>query len=132
MLVSGSRHPSFRACAASLSLALALAAASGGGCSLLVEGELVDKPTDGGGGQGGDASTAAQTSTSAPSSAAPSSAAQSSSSTGGLTYKADTADCDGFAWDGCEAKLKTDPTNCGACKNFCSIGTHCEAGTCKK
>lgn len=125
MLVSGSRHPSFRAYAASLSLALALAAAGGGGCSLLVEGELVDKPAEGSGGQGGDASTAAQTST-----AAHSSAAQ-SSSTGGLMCKEGTANCNGFAWDGCEAKLATDPFNCGACKAACKIGTKCEAGKCK-
>lgn len=119
MLVSGSRHPSFRACAARLSLALTLAAASGGGCSVLVEGELVDKPTEDGG-QGGDASTAAQ-----------GSATQSSSGTGGLMCKEGTADCDGFLWDGCEAKLKTDLMNCGACKNVCKIGTKCEDGTCK-
>jgi hypothetical protein len=108
-----------------LSLVLTLAAASGGGCSVLVEGELVDKPTEDGG-QGGDASTAAQTST-----AAQGSATQSSSGTGGLMCKEGTADCDGFLWDGCEAKLKTDLTNCGACKHVCQLGTKCEDGICK-
>jgi hypothetical protein len=81
----------------------------------------VDKPAEGGGGQGGgDASTAAQ-----------SSAAQSSSGTGGLICKEGTANCDGFLWDGCEAKLMTDSKNCGACKKVCQSGTKCEDGACE-
>ena len=128
MLVFGSRHPSFRAFVARSSLALTLAAASGGGYTLLVGEELVDKPTEGSGGQGGDASTAAQTSTAAQSSAAQSS---SSSGAGAVTCKDDTANCDGFLLNGCEAKLNNDPKNCGACKHFCQIGTKCEAGICK-
>ncbi len=121
MRVSGSRHSSFRAGAADLSLVLTLATASSTGCTLLVESELVDKPAEGGGGQGGgDASTAVQ-----------SSAAQSGSSgSGGPMCKPGTADCDGFLWNGCEAKLLTDPKNCGACKKVCQIGTKCEDGEC--
>ena len=121
MLVSGSRHPSFRACAARLSLALTLAAAGSGGCSLIVGGELVDQPMEGGGGQGGgDASTAAQ-----------SSAAQSSSGPGMVMCKEGTADCDGYLLNACEAKLLTDVKNCGACKHGCPIGDKCENGSCK-
>jgi len=122
MRVSGSRHSPFRAGAARLSLALTLATASGGGCTILVEGELVDKPAEGGGGQGGgEASTAMQKS----------SAAQSSSGTGGPMCKEGTIDCDGSPWNGCEAKLLTDPKNCGACKKVCQLGTKCEDGECE-
>ncbi len=130
MLVSGSRHPSSRARSARIFLAVAVAAASGGGCTLLIGGELSDKPTEGDGGQGGDASTASQSS-GAQSSSAQSSSAQSSSGTGWPMCKPDTADCNGFLLDGCEAKLKSDAKNCGACKHACPVGGKCENGACK-
>jgi hypothetical protein len=125
MLVSGSRHPSSRARSARLFLTVAVTAASAGGCTLLVGSELSDKPTESDGGQGGDASTASQ------SSSAQSGSAQGSSGTGWLMCKVDTADCNGFFLDGCEAKLKSDAKNCGACKHTCSIGDKCEDGACQ-
>jgi hypothetical protein len=129
MRVSGPRHPSFRAGVARLYLALTLAAASGGGCTLLVESELVDKPAEGGGGQGGgDASTAAQSSTAQSSSA---NGTGTGAGTGGPMCKEGTADCDGILWGGCEAKLMTDPKNCGACKKVCQLGSKCEDGECE-
>jgi hypothetical protein len=110
-----------------LSLALTLATASGGGCTLLVGSELVDKPAEGGGGQGGeDASTAAQSSA-----AQSGSGSGNGSGTGGPMCKEGTANCDGFLWDGCEAKLLTDPKNCGACKKVCQNGAKCEDGECE-
>jgi hypothetical protein len=130
MRVSGPRHPSFRAGVARLYLALTLAV-SGGGCTLLVGSELVDKPAEGGGGQGGgDASTATQSSA-AQSGSGNSSGNGTGSGTGGMMCKENTADCDGFLWDGCEAKLLTDPKNCGACKKVCQLGTKCEDGECE-
>lgn len=43
------------------------------------------------------------------------------------------SDCNGSASDGCEAKLRTDPRNCGACGLACStnhITASCRAGMC--
>jgi hypothetical protein len=135
MLVSGSRHSSFRARSVRLFFAVALAAASGGGCTLLVGSELSEKPTEGAGGQGGDGSTASQSSSamssSAMSSSAMSSSAMSSSGTGWLMCKEGTADCDGFFVNGCEAKLKSDAKNCGVCKHACPLGGKCADGKCE-
>lgn len=125
MRVSSSRHSSFRAGAAGLSLALTLATASSVGCTVLVEGELVDKPAEGSGGQGGgDASTDVQSS-------AAQSGSGNGSGTGGPMCKPGTADCNGSLLDGCEAKLRTDPKNCGACKKACELGAQCEDGECE-
>ena len=125
MLVSGSRHPSSRARSARLFLSVAVAAVSGGGCTFLVGSELSDKPTEGDGGHGGDASTASQ------SSSAQSSSAQGSSGTSWMMCKVGTANCNGFLLDGCEAKLKSDAKNCGTCKHVCSVGDKCEDGECE-
>lgn len=38
-------------------------------------------------------------------------------------------DCNGYAWDGCEAKLLADPENCGICFKDCGGGA-CNAGAC--
>lgn len=99
------------------------AAASSGGCSLLVGGQLSEKPleADGAGGGGGASSTDSQTS---------SSAAQ-SSSTGMFMCPKDTLDCDGKLWDGCEIHILTDNNNCGACGNECQDGKHCKGGKCE-
>jgi hypothetical protein len=128
MLAFGSRHASsgVRAGLPSFLLGLSLvAAASGGGCTLLVGSELSDKRSEGAGGAGGEGG-GATTST-----ASHSSAAQSSSATGGLVCKADTANCNGFLGDGCEAKLLSDPKNCGVCKHTCDAGKHCKEGKCE-
>lgn len=123
MLASASRHASFgvRAALSSLLFATALAAAaSGGGCTLLVGSQLSEKPSGGaggGGGQGGDGGA--------------SSASPNSSATGGAPCKPDTADCNGFLSDGCEAKLSTDSKNCGACKKACDNDEHCKEGKCE-
>jgi hypothetical protein len=106
---------------ACLSLLVTLtAAASGGGCTLLVGAQLADKPSEGAGGGGGDPSTGSQSS----------SAAQSSSS-GAISCKSDVADCDGYAWNGCEAHIKSDPKNCGSCKKVCQDGDSCKDGKCQ-
>ena len=117
------RHPApgLRKALSSATLVLALAA-SGGGCTLLVGGELSDKPSEGAGGAGGGGGAASATSHS--SSTAPSGA------TGGLMCAPDTANCDGDTLNGCETKLETDPRNCGSCKNVCQNGDHCKDSKC--
>lgn len=105
-------------------LVLALAA-SGGGCTLLVGGELSGKPSEGAGGSGEGGGGAAT------SSASQSSGAAQSSATGGLMCAPDTANCDGNAINGCEAKLKFDPKNCGACKHVCPLDKHCKDSKCE-
>lgn len=46
------------------------------------------------------------------------------------------ADCSGGSWDGCETDLATNPLNCGACKNDCTVKGPtwivCKAGECKQ
>lgn len=42
----------------------------------------------------------------------------------------DYADCNANPADGCEADLKTDPANCGACATSCN-GQPCQGGVCK-
>lgn len=119
MVAFASKHAGSGARAALASFLLAIAA-SGGGCTLLVGGELSDKPLEGtGGGQGGGGG------------AGSSSASMSSSATGGAMCMPNTANCDGLALNGCEAKLKTDSSNCGACKNKCEGGEHCKESECQ-
>lgn len=38
--------------------------------------------------------------------------------------------CNMMSFDGCEADLSTDKTNCGACYNMCSPGQKCLSGVC--
>ena len=102
------------------------ALASGGGCTLLVGSQLSEKPLEGAGGEGGQGGAGGASST-----ASQSSSAAQSSSTGGLVCKSDTANCNGFLLDGCEAKLNSDPKNCGACKKVCDSGEHCKDGKCE-
>jgi len=42
----------------------------------------------------------------------------------------DTANCDGLAFNGCEAHLLKDQANCGACHHGCMPGKHCKEGVC--
>jgi hypothetical protein len=119
MLASRRTTSGVRAGLSSSLLALA-ALASGGGCTLLVGGQLADKPLEGaGGGQGGDGGAA-------------STGSRSTSGTGGLMCKPGTADCDGYLPNGCETKTLTDAKNCGACKNDCQDGKSCKDGKCEK
>ena len=121
MVAFTSTHAGSGARAALASFLLAIAA-SGGGCTLLVGGELSDKPLEGtgtGGGHGGAGGGGS------------SSASMSSSATGGAMCMPNTADCDGLSTNGCEAKLKTDSSNCGACKNKCDSDEHCKESKCQ-
>jgi hypothetical protein len=141
MLAFTSRSASFGVRAAlsiSISISISISAfavvaaamTGGGGCTLLVGDQLSDKPSEGAGGaggQGGGSSTASQSSSAAQSS----SSSSSSSGMGGLVCKPDTANCNGFLLDGCEAKLQSDPKNCGACKKVCQIGKPCKDGKCE-
>ncbi len=49
-----------------------------------------------------------------------------------LVCKIGRGDCNGFAGDGCEVDLQTDPRNCGACGNECNLalGQPCVKGEC--
>jgi len=101
---------------------LSLVATSG--CTLLINAELSDKPTqtDGGGGGpggGGTSSSSVQSSTGA-------------SSSSGVVCPPNMANCDGIAADGCNVNLMNDPDNCGSCNDVCmGILPHCVGGSCK-
>lgn len=41
------------------------------------------------------------------------------------------ADCNGIVADGCEAHLRTDEKNCGACGQACARGQRCRGGMCR-
>ncbi|MEP7121106.1 MAG: hypothetical protein ABJE95_09360 [Byssovorax sp.] len=125
MLAFPSNHssPRVRATLALFVIALGVAAvAGGGGCTLLVGGQLSDKPSEGAGGEGGGG---------AGSTASQSSAAHGSSGTGSLVCKQDMANCNGLLSDGCETHLLDDPKNCGACKKACLKDEHCKDGKCE-
>jgi hypothetical protein len=102
---------------------LSLLAASG--CTLLIDAELSDKPTqtDGGGGQGSGSTSSASVQ---------SSSAGSSSSSSGVVCPPNMASCDGVAGPPCAVNLMNDPDNCGSCDNVCKgILPHCAGGVCK-
>jgi hypothetical protein len=154
-----SRSRSLRVCfyLPPLLAVLASPALVAGGCNLLVEEQLSDKPetmdetgrldgqggdqgsrrensssASGGGGSGGNAmsaSSSAGTSSSVASSSS-SSGGESSSGSGGLTCPPHRADCDGNADNGCEVHLKNDSDNCGECGHACQSGDHCSNGEC--
>lgn len=50
----------------------------------------------------------------------------------GIACKTGRGDCNGFAGDGCEINLDSDPRNCGACGHACDaeIGQPCVKGKC--
>lgn len=107
------------------------------GCTLWAGGKLSDKPSEAGtggeggeGNQGGSAGSGGVMTTSTSTSTS-SSSSSSSSSSGAMQCPKDTADCDGMAMNGCEAKLKTDNMHCGKCEEACKPGKHCEDGHCK-
>ncbi|MDF2695579.1 MAG: Tryptophan synthase alpha chain [Labilithrix sp.] len=49
-----------------------------------------------------------------------------------IVCKTGHGDCNGFAGDGCEVDLETDPRNCGACGHACNaeLGQPCVKGKC--
>jgi len=50
----------------------------------------------------------------------------------GATCETNFADCDGDPFNGCEAALKLDSKNCGACGAACTVsGTACSGGVCR-
>lgn len=48
----------------------------------------------------------------------------------GLSCAQLTADCNGNLADGCEADIRTDPKNCGTCKNVCPGNQICQNRAC--
>jgi hypothetical protein len=99
-----------------------------GGCTLLVDAQLSDKPAEAGGDGGGGGLMASGTS----SSSAESSSAESSSASGGVPCPPNMANCDGIAAHGCNVNLQNDPDNCGSCNTKCmAIMQHCAGGKCQ-
>jgi hypothetical protein len=48
----------------------------------------------------------------------------------GMICEPETGDCNGQVEDGCEARLRRDEQNCGACGNACKDGELCWRGVC--
>ena len=126
----GSRAPQT---SARILLFLASTLLLGGGCSVIIGNELAGKASGAGGSTGQGGAGGGGGATTAVSSSAHSSSAHSSSSSGPApNCMGDAKDCDGLAWNGCEAHTDMDPLNCGECKKHCPIGQKCNDGSCEK
>ncbi len=120
-------------------LAGVLGASFAAGCSLIAAGELDGKPGEGGGG-GATASGSSSRSASHGSGEASGSTASGSGGGGGDVASATSGPAGsssgaGAADAGCDAKVESDPKNCGQCGHECVVGsnvssTSCEDGEC--